>query len=138
MRGLLADVNAEGYLRALLRICQGPGWRSLWLELRIPVFTFGDLSLDVEMSDSEMWQFCQREGLILITDNRNEEGTDSLGATIRARNTVDSLPVITPADAQRLLADRIYCERAAIEMMEILMDIESRRGAGRLFIPREA
>jgi hypothetical protein len=137
MRGLLADVNAEGYLQALMRVCRGPGWRGLWLELRVPVFTFDDLSIDRELADSEIWAFCQREGLVLLTDNRNEEGEDSLGATIRSRNAVESLPVVTPADARRLLVDRAYCERAAIELMEILMDIESRRGAGRLFIPRE-
>lgn len=115
----------------------GPGWRSFWLELRVPTFSFGDLSLDEEMQDDVLWEFCQSEQLVLFTDNRNETGATSLGRAIRERNTANSLPVLTPADAQRLYADAAYAERAAERMLEILMEIDRYRGAGRLFVPRE-
>jgi hypothetical protein len=137
MRGLLADVNAGGYLAAILKVCRGPAWRSFWLELRVPTFSFRDLWLDQETQDDLLWQFCQSEQLVLFTDNRNETGATSLGRAIRELNTASSLPVLTPADAQRLYSDAGYAERAAERMLEILMEIDRYRGTGRLFLPRE-
>jgi hypothetical protein len=54
---------------------------------------------------------------------------------IREENTVDSLPVITIGDADRFLADRVYRNRCVDRILEILLDIETWMGVGRLFVP---
>jgi hypothetical protein len=43
--------------------------------------------------------------------------------------------VITIADPQRLQLDGPYGERTADRLMELLIDLDELRGAGRLFIP---
>lgn len=73
--------------------------------------------------------------MLLFTDNRNAEREDSLGATIAANVTSDSLPVLTPGNSQQLLTDRAYAERSARRLLEILMDLDHFRGTGRLFLP---
>jgi hypothetical protein len=87
------------------------------------------------VSDDVLWFACQREGVILFTDNRNSDRPDSLEATILAHNTVSTLPVLTPGESLKLLTDERYLERAAIRLMEIVMELDQYRGAGRLYIP---
>ena len=91
--------------------------------------------LDRGVADDTLWFLCQRENTILFTDNRNSDKADSLQATIAAHNTVSSLPVLTPGQSARLLSDRDYLQSAAILFMEILMEVDLYRGAGRLFLP---
>jgi len=62
-------------------------------------------------------------------------GEDSLEQVIGEENTVDSLPVITIGDADRFLADRVYRNRCVDRILEILLDIETWMGVGRLFVP---
>jgi hypothetical protein len=135
MPGLLADENADKYLDAVLSVCRSPLWIGLWEELDVRIISFADLSLARSVSDDVLWFACQREGVILFTDNRNSDRPDSLEATILAHNTVSTLPVLTPGESVRLLADQHYLERAAIGLMEIAMELEQYRGAGRLYIP---
>ena len=73
--------------------------------------------------------------MILLTANRSMKGEDSLEQVIREENTVDSLPVITIGDADRFLADRVYRNRCVDRILEILLDIETWMGVGRLFVP---
>ena len=73
--------------------------------------------------------------MILITSNRNDDGPDSLEATIRTHGTPHSLPVFTLADAKRVLKERSYAELVADRLLEYLFDIEGLRGAGRLYLP---
>jgi hypothetical protein len=56
---------------------------------------FPALGLAFNALDALIWATCQREGLVLITGNRNDDGPDSLEATIRNENQPDSLPVFT-------------------------------------------
>ncbi len=135
MPGLLADVNSEGHLEVLLRICKGRQWRDLWAALNVRLCSFKTLHLDRMLKDSDVWELCQREDLLLITINRNQIDADSLQATIAARNTLQSLPVLTLADADLILNDGNYAERAAIRLMEILLDVDAERGTGRLYLP---
>ena len=82
-----------------------------------------------------MWQSCQQREIILLTANRHDEGPDSLEATIRALNTLTSLPVMTIADPELVLTSQDYAERVAIQILEYLMDLDNFRGTGRLFVP---
>jgi len=135
MPGLLADENAEKYLDAVLSVCRSSRWIALWEALDVRVVSFEELSLARSVSDDVLWFACQREGVVLFTDNRNSDGADSLQATILAHNSASSLPVLTPGESPRLLTDEDYLERAAIRLMEILMELDQYRGTGRLFIP---
>ena len=74
--------------------------------------------------DSEAWRVCQREELMLITANRNHDGTDSLGATIRSENALSSLPVLSLADADQAMKNADYARTVAIRMLEILDEID--------------
>jgi len=69
-----------------------------------------------------------------VTNNRNEDDAESLQATISARNTLDSLPVLTIADTERLRSSRDYAERVAESLLDVLLRIDELRGTGRLYL----
>jgi hypothetical protein len=135
MRGILADINVGRQRDAILAIWVSDGWRDLWSGLGLVVENFPGLGLSHDASDAVIWRTCQREGLVLVTGNRNRRGPDSLEAVIRDENQPDSLPVITIADADRVLRDRLYAERVAEGLLDYLMRIEEVRGVGRLYVP---
>jgi hypothetical protein len=135
MRGILADINASAHVRALVSIWSSETWRDLWHGLGLAVESFPALGLAFHASDTLIWQTCQREGLVLITGNRNDDGPDSLEATIRDENQADSLPVVTISDVDRLLRDRSYAERVAEQLLDYLMRIDEVRGVGRIYVP---
>ena len=72
--------------------------------------------------------------MILLTANRNMKGADSLEKTIREENTATSLPVVTISSKERL-DKRIYRERCASRLVDILLNLNNYRGVGRLYIP---
>jgi hypothetical protein len=74
------------------------------------VESFSALGLPYDSSDAVVWRACQREGLVLITANRNADDPDSLEAVIRGENQPDSLPIVTISDPDRILHDRLYAE----------------------------
>jgi hypothetical protein len=135
MRGLLADINADAHGRALVSIWTSDTWRDLWQTLGLVIESFPSLGIPYNASDALIWRTCQREGLVLLTGNRNADGPDSLEATIRTENRPDSLPVITIADMDRMLRDRPYAEKVAERFLEKLIAIDDFRGTGRLYVP---
>jgi len=135
MNGLLADADIRGHFEALISICRSADWGEFWADLGVPVFAFEDVGLPANASDIDVWEVCQHRGLVLVTGNRNAEGETSLEATIRARGTIASLPVFTLANRDRILSDRNYAEQVAARLMELLTDINSLRGTGRLWLP---
>ena len=135
MRGILADINVVGQRDALLSIWTSDTWRDFWDGLGLSVETFRTLGLSDTASDALIWRTCQREGLVLITGNRNDDGPDSLEATIRNENQPESLPVITIGDADRVLRDRLYAENVADRLLDYLMRTDEVRGVGRLHVP---
>lgn len=78
---------------------------------------------------------CQQREIVLLTANRNDEGPESLEATIRALNHPRSLPVFTIADPELVLVSRDYAERVAIQVLEYLLELDNFRGVGRLYVP---
>lgn len=107
------------------------GWLKL---LDIPMLTFEDVGLPIDSRDRDVWRFAQEKQLILLTGNRNKDGSDSLEQTIRNENTPDSLPVVTIGITDRL-EERAYREQCAERLVEIILNIENYLGAGRIFIP---
>lgn len=135
MRGILADINVGAQVDALLVVWGSDAWRELWDDLGLIVESFPGLGLAHDASDAVIWRACQREGLVLITANRNRRGPDSLEAVIQAENQPHSLAVVTIGDANRVLKDRLYAEQAAICLLERLLAIDDLRGTGRIYVP---
>jgi hypothetical protein len=132
---VLADVNIEGHVERIVRRMQSPEWLDFCQEIVPRYVTFAEVGLHRRSTDAEIWQKCQAEGLVLITNNRNRDGADSLEETIRTKNHLDALPVLTLSDADRVLESSIYLDRVVASAFEKLLDLDTRRGAGRLFLP---
>lgn len=135
MQGILSDVNIRGHFDFLVAAMKAGSWNATWQELNVKYVAFADVGLDPKDSDAVVWQVCQDQGLVLITSNRNQTGADSLESTLRERTTPESLPVLTISDAERFRHDRAYVERVIESLLDILVDIEVYRGAGRLYLP---
>ena len=107
----------------------------MWEFLRLAQVSFADLGLLPGAADREVWEVCQRAQVVLVTANRNDAGPESLESIIQHQNTPQSLPVFTFANDQRVLRDRQYAETVADRLIEVLFDIDSYRGTGRIFLP---
>jgi hypothetical protein len=110
-------------------------WKEFWDHLQLKYVHFADVGLALDSPDALVWQTCQDRELILITDNRNLDGPDSLEATIRAHNAANSLPVFTIADVQRLGQSHVYAFQVVERLLESLLRIDTLRGTGRLYVP---
>ena len=132
---LLSDVCIEAQVRVVIAIMASPYWEEYWNALNLRHCTFRDVGLAPETPDSSVWDYCQREQMVLITANRNQDGPDSLETTIRTRNTPDSLPVFTMADSEEVFHSRAYADRVAEKLIDSLLVLDDVRGAGRIWLP---
>ena len=73
--------------------------------------------------------------MLLLTDNRNVDGPNSLEATIRARNTDRSLPIFTIGDISHLQASTEYADRVIDQLLSYILELDEIRGTGRLYLP---
>ncbi len=128
---VLADRNIEGQSLVLWGILAKEGWLDM-IPARLAMFK--DVGLPFTASDAELWRFAQAGRMIILTDNRNMAGEDSLEQVIRERNTADSMPVLTIGKATRL-DEKDYRERCAYRLIDIMADLEDYLGSGRIFIP---
>jgi hypothetical protein len=119
----------------LLRLLTSAAWYEVWHELAVSVESFASLGLPENLPDAALWQLCQTQQIILITGNRNKVGPDALEAVIERHNTPTSLPVLTIGAPPRVLSSRAYAEGVATRLLEVLLDVEQYRGAGRLYLP---
>lgn len=135
MKGIIADVNIQGYVDFLVVLMQAEPWKLFWDHLQLRYARFADVGLLSESLDSLVWETCQREELVLITDNRNKKDSDSLEATIQTRNTPTSLPVFTIANVPLVRKSREYADRIIDKLLDSLLRIDALRGTGRLYLP---
>lgn len=135
MPRIMADHNVEGHLQVLFTIWSSLAWGDVWRGIGCDLESFERLGIAPDSSDTALWELCQTHEIVLLTGNRNAEGADSLEAAIASRGTARSLPVITIGDPDRLLRDRDYAQRVAAQVLEYLLDVESLRGTGRLYVP---
>jgi predicted nuclease of predicted toxin-antitoxin system len=135
VRGIVSDANIEGHVGRLVDRIRATSWIDFWNYLGIELIMFDEIGLEESTPDNEVWRTCQREQLVLITANRNNADSDSLEATILAENTDTSLPVLTLADANRVLQSSEYAERVVARLITYLIDIDLYRGTGRLYLP---
>lgn len=132
---ILADANIQGQVARLVTELETGEWAQLWAALGVRFTTFRVLGIPTNTPDRDLWRLCQQRTIILITANRNDDGPDSLAATIRDEGTPDSLPVITIGNIDRLMASREYAERAMVKLLDYLLDLDAYRGTGRLYLP---
>jgi predicted nuclease of predicted toxin-antitoxin system len=135
MRGILADINVREHQRALMETWTSDAWRDLWDGLGLIVETFRTLGLSHNERDAIIWRICQREELVLMTANRSRRGPDFLEAAILSEYQPDILPVITIANTDRVVQDRLYAEKVAERLLDYLMRIDEVRGVGRIYVP---
>jgi hypothetical protein len=106
-----------------------------WAELAVlRIVTFAEVSLPFETSDQKVWEFAQKRQMVLLTANRNKDGEESLQQAILEQNRPESYPIVTIANAARMV-ERDYRNRCATKLAEICIEIERYLGTGRLYIP---
>ena len=135
MPAIMADHDVEGDFDIVLRTLMSGEWSDLWNELNYDVESFMSLGISDDTSDVDLWRLCQERQIILITGNRNREGPISLQYAIEQFNTPACLPVLTLGDPGRAIRSQDYLHRLVARLVEYLIDIESVRGAGRLYLP---
>lgn len=129
---LLADQNLEGHARLLMATLSDLGWTNL-LDLRLA--TFAEIELAGDSPDRDVWRRAQDLNMLLLTDNRNNDGPDSLEQTLLDERSNASLPVLTVGSADRLRKDQAYREACAARVAEIAIDLERYLGISRIYIP---
>jgi hypothetical protein len=134
MPGIMGDHDIEGQFEQLVRILESPTWSDLWEGLGFTKQNFALLGLSENSPDVVVWETCQARQVVLVTGNRNNDGPDSLEATILRLKRADSLPVFTISDPQQFSV-RSYAERAAERLLDYLLELDKFRGTGRLYIP---
>lgn len=128
---ILADHDIEGHAFSLIGVLGVEGWLEA-VDLRL--LSFAEAGLPFNSTDRAVWRFAQANRMILLTNNRNMEGEDSLEQTIRDENTPSALPVLTVANVGRL-SERHYRERCAFQLLEIVLELPSHLGRGRIYVP---
>jgi hypothetical protein len=138
MRGLLADVNVQGHLPYLRHLLEALDLSTVLVALELNLVTFRDLTLARDLDDRSLWNRCQEDGWVLLTENRNHDGPDSLHATLRDSWQTGHLPVLTQSNKGRFEHSRSYAERVATDVAEILFGIAQGeyRDQPRIYVPR--
>ncbi|HBB33004.1 MAG TPA: ACP S-malonyltransferase [Cyanobacteria bacterium UBA8803] len=128
----LIDHNLKGHALVFFGAIASQGWLDI---VPIQFVTFDDMDLSIDSDDRVVWRLAQENQMILLTANRSMKGKDSLEQVMREENTSESLPVITVSNTDRLLNDSEYRGRCVESLIEIVLDIDTYRGARRIFIP---
>jgi len=138
MRGLLADVNVQGYMPYLRRFLETLDLWDVLSALNIEWAIFPDLQLPPELDDRSVWSRCQHEGWVLLTDNRNEDDETSLQATLKDSWRPGHLPVLTLANKARFETSAAYAQCVATDIAEVLFGIahSEYRDQPRIYVPR--
>ncbi len=138
MPGLLADVNVQGHLPYLQRVLAGLGLLEMLHELGLALQTFPDLGLDRGLDDRALWNYCQANQWVLITDNRNREDENSLQATIQDSWREGHLPILTLANKGKFENSAAYAARVAEDVADLLIRVfhDGIRNQPRIFVPR--
>ena len=140
VRGVLFDVNIEGHQAYLMNLLAALDMSDIWQKYNFRTFTVSEFGYPKAVRDRVIWNRCQVERLILFTENRNDDGGDSLERTMADSLGPDSLPVITLSNKGRFEHDRRYALIVAGQFLEKLVDTAEgmHRGVGRIYLPSRA
>ncbi|MBW4532829.1 MAG: ACP S-malonyltransferase [Pleurocapsa minor HA4230-MV1] len=128
----LTDHNLQGHALVFFGAIASQGWLDI---VPIRFVNFAQIELPIDSDDRVVWRLAQKNQMILLTANRSMKGADSLEQVMREENTSTSLPIITIANADRLINDSQYRDRCVESLVEIVLDINNFRGAKQIFIP---
>ena len=128
----LIDHNLKGHALVFFGAIASQGWLDI---VSVQFVTFTELDIPTDTDDRTVWRLAQENHMILLTANLSMKGEDSLEQVMREESTSASLPVVTISNADRLLSDPDYRSRCVESLVEIVLSIESYRGAQRIFIP---
>jgi hypothetical protein len=137
MRGVLADVNVQGHLLYLRHLLVALDLWTILVESRLALVTFSDLAFPRDLDDRELWNRCQQDGWVLFTENRNDDGPDSLHAVLTDSWREGLLPVLTLSSKTRFEHSRAFAERVASDVAELLVGIaeDDYRDQPRIYVP---
>jgi hypothetical protein len=135
MPSIMPDHNVEGHFRMLVDIWTSADWFDIWEEASVRTLSFERLGIAEDIADDVLWRLCQERDIVLLTGNRNALTPDSLELTIQNEAGADSIPVLTIADPDRLIASRTYAQEVAAKTLEYLLNLHELRGTGRLYVP---
>lgn len=137
MNGLLFDINIQGLYPHFLHLLTALDLLDFWEVANLRVLSVADLGYPREVRDRVLWTRCQADGIVFVTENRNDDGPDSLGRTMADSLTPESLPVLTLANKPRLERDRRCALIVADAFLTAVSDtaVGKNRGVGRLFLP---
>ena len=138
MQGLLADINVQGQLRQLRYLLDTVELGRILQSLNIRLITFPEIRLDPNLDDRRLWEYCQSEGWVLFTDNRNRKGSGSLQRTLEEKWKAGDLPIITLSDKQSFQKNNNgYSERVALDVAEVLFGVKlgEYRNQPRIYVP---
>jgi hypothetical protein len=133
MQGLLADVNVQGHLSHLRHCLESMDLWDMLAGEGIRFETFADHNLPRDLDDRPLWNFCQSNGWVLFTNDKNNDDSDSLQATLDDSWKVGHLPVLTLSNQGKFVRDGLYTRQVASDTAELLLDIKL---GGPLYRPR--
>ena len=87
MKGILADVNIEGYIDLLVAFMQSEPWKLFWDHLRLRYVRFAEVGLSPASPDSLVWETCQKMGLRHGRDYADRVIESLLTYLLQAENT---------------------------------------------------
>jgi len=94
-------MNVQGHLKYLLHLLELLDLMDLLDEVGLRLVTFRDLGLDQGLDDRTLWEFCQQQGWVLFTEDRNDNGPGSLQRTLDNSWRDGCLPVLTLSNKGR-------------------------------------
>jgi hypothetical protein len=85
-----------------------------------------------------LWNYCQANGWVLFTDNRNRDDENSLEATLQDSWRQGQLPILTLANKGRFENSAAYATKVAEEVADVLVNVfhDGIRDQPRIFVPR--
>lgn len=127
MRGLLADINLQGHLAVLRQLLIELDLLPSLLAESLNLATFADIGIPAGLDDRSLWNRCQANGWVLFTDNRNQDGSNSLETTLRDSWQQGDLPVITLSSKNKFERSPGYRRRVAIRIAELMVGVAAER-----------
>lgn len=129
---VLLDNDITGHRELFIGTLDSTGWAEHGL---LEFITLPQAGLARNTIDREIWHYCQCQGQLLLTGNRNQEDPDSLEQTIQEENTSNALPIITISQPQRII-EAEYRERCIHSLIDIIIFLNNYLGSGRQYIPQ--
>jgi len=132
---ILVDECIDGYADDLIRLANDPFWQDFRNALGLQFVRFRHVGLPTGSTDRNVWQFCRARQFILITNNRNCDGPESLGVLIRTETDLDSPPVFTIGNMDRFDSEPSYTRNVIEKLYAYLIDLDDWLGCGRIYLP---